>query len=103
MRSLSSAQLRKLRGLIARALDGASTEAEAQGSALAACRLLAAEGLGVDGDPNAEISIGRCTASPEIEPTPAYVYQAARRAYPTPVSVGCGRAPSWDDLRFGRR
>ncbi len=82
MRTLSPSQLRKLRGLIARALDGASTEAEAQGSALAACRLLAAEGLGVDGDPNAEISIGRCSAVPRIEPTPVYVYRAARSSWP---------------------
>ena len=107
MRSLSPSQLRKLRGLIAHALDGAATEAEAQGSALAACRLLASEGLGVDGDPDVGVSIGRCSAAPEIEPTPAYVYQAARRAYPYPasVSVGCGRPrpPIWEDLKFGTR
>lgn len=102
MSTLSPSQISKLRGLIARALDSASSDAEANSSARAACRLLAAEGLGVDGDPEAEVSIGRCagTAARGFVPMPDYVVRASYAAYPTSPQpkVGC---PCWPG-DFGR-
>lgn len=97
MSTLSPSQISKLRGLIARALDSASSDAEANNSARAACRLLAAEGLGVDGDPTTEVSIGRCagTAARAFVPMPTYVVQAVEQAAPR---VGC---PCWPE-DFGR-
>lgn len=50
MKILEPNDQRKIRGLIARALDEASPAPEQHNSALAVCRLLARLGMGVDGD-----------------------------------------------------
>ncbi len=100
MPTFSPSQLGKLRGLIAKALDQASTEPEAQASAMAACRLLADAGLGVDGDPEAEVTVGRCESCESratIQPTPTYVVYAAQEAA-RPAQHG-----AWSRVKFGQR
>lgn len=57
MKTLSPEKSRKLRGLIAKALDKASSRSEKKTCELAVCKLLAEFGLGVDGDPGLEIAL----------------------------------------------
>lgn len=111
---------RKLRGLIARALDDGASEPEKHNSALAACRLLARYGLGVDGESEDQLAI---ISPKDMVPSPGFAPPAVvfvreqwnasddprKRDYEANMNsifdefFGGGAPRGFDDNKFGGR